>query len=186
MLAQKEKKIEALDFKQKLNIQNFEEENILRFRKNCKNAKLRNIYFRLIHNDFFTYERMKRFKMTETDECPRCGNLETTKHLLYECNHSKNIWKLYNDLMTQTLNEHDKVNKYEDIFNSCEWPGTAMVKIRIIQELIQIERPKNWNAEKILNIVRDLMNVERYNAINNRNIKKFNDRWQSFKIDSNV
>ena len=53
------KKIEALDVKNKLGIDNFDEENITRFRNNCKNPNLRNIYFRLIHNDFFTRVRIK-------------------------------------------------------------------------------------------------------------------------------
>jgi hypothetical protein len=34
------KKIEALDVKNKLGIENFDEENITRFRSNCKNPKL--------------------------------------------------------------------------------------------------------------------------------------------------
>ncbi len=45
-------KVESLDGKTKLGIKTFDEDNILNFRINCKNPKLRNIYFRLIHNDF--------------------------------------------------------------------------------------------------------------------------------------
>jgi hypothetical protein len=33
-------KIDVLDFKKKLGIDNFDEENITRFRSNCKNPKL--------------------------------------------------------------------------------------------------------------------------------------------------
>jgi hypothetical protein len=40
------KKIDVLDVKNKLDIDNFDEENITRFRSNCKNPKLRNIYFK--------------------------------------------------------------------------------------------------------------------------------------------
>jgi hypothetical protein len=72
------KKINVLCVKNKLG----DEENITRFRSNCKNPKLRNIYFRLIHNDFFTHVRMKKYGMTVTDECPICNMTETSKHLL--------------------------------------------------------------------------------------------------------
>jgi hypothetical protein len=85
------KRIDALDVKNKLGIENFVGENITKFRSNCKNPKLRNIYFRLIHNDLFTHVRMKKYRMTVTDECPRCGITETSKHLLWECAHVKNI-----------------------------------------------------------------------------------------------
>ena len=175
------KKIETLDFNNKMRVENFEEENITKFRNKCKNPKLRNIYFRLIHNDFFTHVRMKKYKMTETDECPRCGVTETTKHLLFECAHSKNIWNLFNNLMTQTSNDQEKVNKYDDIFRTCDLPGTTMVKANITQDLIQIDRPKNWNREKLLDIIKELMNIERYNAFTNRTLNKFMTKWHCFE-----
>ena len=59
------KKIEVLGLRNKLGIENFDKDKITRFRSNCKNSKLRNIYFRLIHNDFFTHVRMKKYKMTQ-------------------------------------------------------------------------------------------------------------------------
>jgi hypothetical protein len=56
-----------------LGIENFAEENFTRFRNNCKNPnqKIYTLYFRLIHNDFFTRVIMKKYRMAVTDECPR-------------------------------------------------------------------------------------------------------------------
>jgi hypothetical protein len=176
------KKIDVLDVKNKLGINNFDEENITRFRSNCKNPKLRNIYFRLIHNDFFTHVRMKKYRMTVTDECPRCSITETSKHLLYECAHVGNIWSLFNNLMSQTGNDKQCINNYEDVFQVSDTPAISIVKAKIIQSLIQIERPINWNREKLLDIIKDLINVERYNAIESRTINKFNLKWNLFKI----
>jgi len=174
------KKIEVLDVKNKLGIDNFDEENITRFRNNCKNPKLRNIYFRLIHNDFFTRVRMKKYRMTKDDECPRCNMTETTKHLLWECIHVKIIWRLFNDLMNCTENGQECVNNYENVFQTCELPAISIVKAKIIQALIQIERPINWNREKLLDTIKDLINVERYNAVVSRTIHKFNLKWNIF------
>jgi hypothetical protein len=150
------KKIEALDVKNKLGIDNFDEENITRFRHN--------IYFRLVHNGFFTHVRMKKYRMRENDECPRCNMTETTKHLLCE----KKIWKLFNDLMNHTENGQECINNYENVFRTCEEPAISIVKAKIIQALIQIERPINWNREKLLDTIKDLINVEEYNAVVSR------------------
>ena len=175
------KKIEILDFNSKLGIDSFDENGITRFRSNCKNPKLRNIYFRLIHNDFFTRVRMKRYKMTETDECPRCGLTETTKHLLWECEHVKHIWSLFNALMTQAANGKECIKKYEDIFQTCELPGACTVKMKIIQEMIQIERPMNWNREKLETIIKELIKIDKYNANVTRSIGKFKIKWNSLE-----
>ena len=63
-------RVEKTNFNIRLGLDEFNETNILVFRRHCKNAKLRNIYFQLIHNDFFTHTRMKRYKMVMSDKCP--------------------------------------------------------------------------------------------------------------------
>jgi hypothetical protein len=125
---------------------------------------------------------MKKYRMTVTDECPRCGITETSKHLLYECAHVRNIWSLFNNLMSQIGNDQQRINNYEDVFQISDTPAISIVKAKIIQSLIQIERPINWNREKLLDIIKDLINVERYNAIESRTINKFNVKWNLFKI----
>jgi hypothetical protein len=131
-------RLEERNFAQKLDVEEFDTNNIDTFRKHCKNIKLRNIYFRLIHNDFFTHSRMKRYKMTLTDECPRCGEVETTKHLLWECPHVTNIWKLYNDFMTKINHHESKVRHYKDVYKVGHNAGISTFKMKLIQELIQI------------------------------------------------
>jgi hypothetical protein len=175
------KKIEVRDFNAKLGIDSFDEDGITRFWNNCKNPKLRNKYFRLIHNDFFTHVRMKKYKMTETDECPRCGLTETTKHLLRECEHFKHIWSLFNALMNQVGNNKECIKKYEEVFQTCELPGTTIVKMKIIQEMIQVERPKSWNSERLETVVRELINMEKYNANVSRSTLKFGRKWNVFE-----
>jgi hypothetical protein len=167
------KKIEVLDVRNKVGIDNFDEDNITKFRSNCKNPKLRNIYFRLIHNDFFTHVRMKKYKMTVTDKCPRCNMTETSRHLLFDCVHVKNIWSLFNNLMTQIRNGQECVNNYEDVFQACELSAINILKAKLIQALIQIERPLNWNREKLLDTIKELMHIEQYNAIVSRTSNTF-------------
>jgi exonuclease III len=167
-------KNESTNFDLKLGIQNFDEENITTLRKKCQNAKFRNLYFRLIHNDFFTHVRMKKYKMTQTDCCPRCGMTETSKHLLWECQHVREIWSLYNKIMTE-----GKVNTYEEIFQINNSHSSIMIKMKTIQELIQIDRPKNWNMIIFKEKIQNLVNIERYIALNNGTITKFNNRWKN-------
>jgi exonuclease III len=171
------KKTEILNVKNKLGIENFDEENITKLRSNCKNPKLRNIYFRMIHNDFYTHARMKKFRMTSTDKCPRCGEVETSEHLLWKCVHVQNIWYLFNLVMNQINNSQECVLLYENVFKTCDIAAICLVKMRIIQALIQIERPVHWNRSNIVNIIKDLINTEKYNACMSKSIIKFKTKW---------
>jgi hypothetical protein len=66
-------------------------------------------------------------------------------------------------------------------FQACEMPATSIIKAKIIQALIQIERPINWNREKLLDTIKDLINVEKYNAVASRTINKFKVKWNLFE-----
>jgi hypothetical protein len=171
-------RVESLNVNEKLNITNFDNNFIVIMRQRCKNTKLRSIYFRLIHNDFFTHKRMKRFNMTVSDKCPRCGEIEDTKHLLWECQKVRPIWELYNSVMQNV--KADKVTSYEDIFVPGENDAVCNIKIKLIQEMIQIERPKNWNIENIKNMIVNLANMENFTSNKNNNLNKYNIKWNQF------
>jgi hypothetical protein len=55
-----------------------------------------------------------------------------------------------------------------------------IIKIKIVQCLIQIERPKNWNEDNITKIIKEVMYLEKYNAIKNKTLLKFEKKWKSF------
>jgi hypothetical protein len=172
-------KLESLNVTEKLNINQFDVENILQTRHNCKNAKLRNIYFRLIHNDFFTRERMKKYRMVESDICVRCdvNETENTRHMLWECRHVKEIWNIYNKFMTIIGCTINKVETYEDIFKACTKSSINIIKLQIIKQLIQIERPKCWTEEKMKLLIKETNDIERFNCGASRT-ELYNSKWQ--------
>jgi hypothetical protein len=98
-------KVESLNVSEKNKLFNytFEEEHFVRFRKQCKNTKLRSIFHRLLNNDFFFAERMYKYKMSETPNCQRCGMIEGHKHLLFECKTSRDMWAVYNQKMDKLI-----------------------------------------------------------------------------------
>jgi hypothetical protein len=170
-------KVEEVNFIEKLGVSDFVKTDILKFRQLCKNSKLRNIYFRLINRDFFTHSRMFKYNMTNTDKCPRCGLTESINHLIWECSHVRTIWGLYNNFVNSVGNEKDHVKTYDDVYRVGRTPAISLIKIRVIQELIQVERPKNWNENNLESIVNDLINNERYIAIQKFSLKKFLAKW---------
>jgi hypothetical protein len=56
-----------------------------------------------------------------------------------------------------------------------------MIKMKIIQELIQIERPRNWKKDKVDTLIKNLMEIERFNAYKQNKIMKFNKIWKNMK-----
>ena len=170
-------KVENIDFEEKLKINFFDKSSIETFRHQCKNVKLRNIFFRLIHNDFFTRVRMKKYKMVNDDACSRCCCSETSQHLLWECVESRKIWNHYNNLMVNANKADHCVKKYDDIFKISHNASFTIVKIKTIQELIQMTRPTNWLQSKYIDMIINLIKIEKYNAKTNTMVQKHNNKW---------
>jgi exonuclease III len=181
MLKRALNKIDKLDFSHRLGYETFNPDQIEIFRGQCKNVKLRHIYYRLISRDFYTKERMLRFKMSRNDECERCGLKETYRHLLWECRESRLVWSSFNGYLNSINFCQSDVNKYEDIFNIDKNKIISIVKIRVIQAMIQIERPKNWNIETVRKIALELKRMEIYNSIVNLKGEKTRGVWESIK-----
>jgi hypothetical protein len=149
-------KCESLNIQTKNRLTMYNNNGILRFREQCKNVKLRSIFFRLIHNDFFSHERMKRYKMTNDDKCPRCENIETSEHLLFECVHARKIWIFFNTVMKGLKIKDNQVTKYDEVFDVGFSKVATIIKIKTIQILIQIDRPMNWTILRYSNKINEI------------------------------
>jgi hypothetical protein len=166
-------KVESLNVSEKNKLCNytFEEEHFVRFRKQCKNTKLRSIFHRLLNNDFFFAERMYKYKMSETPNCQRCGMIEGHKHLLFECKTSRDMWAVYNQKMDKLIKNFERIDSYEKIFDFKGGSMENIVKIKLIQETIQIKRPTYWSNEKMEIIIQDQITL-------NSKIKSRNNHLQ--------
>jgi hypothetical protein len=74
-----------------------------------------------------------------------------------------------------------KVTNYEDVFVPGESDAVCNVKIKLIQELIQIERPKNWKIENFRNIIINMANIESYTASMKNQSNSNKIKWKQFR-----
>ena len=173
-------KISSTDVKTKIGLSSFDNNNFIKVRQQCKNTKMRAIYHRLTNNDFFSYERMCKFKMTNDNSCPRCGMLETTKHMLWECHDSKIIWNNLNKIVSKLGLNNEQIIEYEDIYNVTDNSPVTHIKLKIIQEMIQITRPTGWNEHRLTNIINSIIITEKYLAIKNGKLVSWQKNWSNF------
>jgi hypothetical protein len=168
------------NFQDKLGFDPGESIDVERFRKGCKNTKLRHIHFRLIHNDFYTHSKMFKYKMNDSPYCPRCGSEETTKHLLWECEDSKKIWTLFNVILSNNQLSENKILKYEDLYRTEYSSSVSIIKMKIIQAMIQIERPKNWCRTNLVNLIVQIRDFELLNSTGSTDPLKTRNKWKNF------
>jgi hypothetical protein len=77
----------------------------------------------------------------------------------------------------------DKIVTYENIFDFGGSACATLIKLKIINEFIQIERPKHLSESKIQALINLLIITEKYIAIKNQKVEKFKERWKPFLVN---
>ena len=47
-----------------------------------------------------TKQRMFKFKMTNSDQCDICGEVETLKHAIWDCRRARVAWGTFDNILT--------------------------------------------------------------------------------------
>ena len=75
------------------------------------------------------------------------------------------------------------INRKEDIYDFSNGFIENGIKIKLINELIQIERPTHWTINKIINIAIEMKKIEKYILVkNNKNLSSYNKKWKNHKL----
>ena len=88
--------------------------------------------------------------MFDNNLCCRCGKVESYRHLLWGCIEARIIWQLYNQFMAQRNFHNVEVKEHSDIFIVENISMLSKVKMRIIQNMINIICPTNWTLRLLL------------------------------------
>jgi hypothetical protein len=64
------------------------------------------------------------------------------------------MWRNYNTIMLEMLPSPKSVNRFEDIYDFSGTRIENIIKIKLIQETIQIIRPTNWSESRLRNIIK--------------------------------
>jgi hypothetical protein len=86
----------------------------------------------------------------------------------------RQIFKLYSFI------KKDNCLNFCCIFINIQTICSTLIKLKIINEFVQIERPKHLSKSKIYTLVNQLINTEKFIAIKNQKLEKFKERWKPF------
>ena len=124
---------------------------------------------------------MLRFGMSRDDECARCGLKETYRHLFWECREAMKVWYSLNDNVRAIGQPQCEVKGYEDVFRIENVSIVSVIKVRVIQAMIQIERPVGWNQENIRKLAIEVKMIEIYNSVVKGKLEATKRKWGTIR-----
>ena len=123
-------------------------------------------------------DKMLKYKMVNDNKCKRCGEVETYRHLLWECREARRIWRVHGEYMVSMRQPSGEVHCYEDVFKLGDFGVVSRVKMKVIQEMIQVERPVDWSIGRIKKIVSEIKSIDLYNAAISGKIHIVRRKWE--------
>ncbi len=137
-------------FESKLGIRGHDNINPFLTARICNySTNLRTFKFRLLHMDIFTKERMFKYKMTESNRCDHCMEIETVKHVLWDCRRAREVWVVLGEIM-QGLNLGIEV-QFENLFIGYNPTNRVIEGIitRLSQIILRIDRQNGIETNTI-------------------------------------
>ena len=109
------------------------------------NSKLKSILLRCLHGDVYSKERMLRFGMIDDNFCTRCSEIETTGHMIFECQYVHMIWEKISKLTGIKPNSVNEVLGYDLNHDKI----TITIHAEILRRLLAIDRP-DYNPDLLI------------------------------------
>jgi exonuclease III len=125
--------------------------------KRLKCTRQKNTYLRIYHGDVYTKEKLFRFGLIDSPNCPRCNVAETRMHLLYECPYTLSVWRKLN----QILADQQQQPTLEQIMGIGETTNELKVRIELMMLLINPDRPTIATVDLILIALNKIEALER-------------------------
>jgi len=123
---------------------------------------------------------MLKYKMVTCCLCEGCGISESFRHLMWDCVNIKQSWGNLNKILVRKNLGNDVITDYEDVFNFDKSAATNTIRLKIIQNFIQVERRTLNSEEQIELIITELIKKEKYVAIKNKKVAKIQTKWKQF------
>jgi len=159
-----------------------------------KDVKLRNLQFKMLHNIYPTMKHLKRWRIKESENCGSCGEIETFKHAVFDCQIAKNSFKnMEDEINARYFNgTHNIELTLEDItlgvsatkslqsLNKEQAIGIDIVLILLKQRLIlQREAKFELTREDIVSLFEERYRIDKYNSkvYKKGNSCKIDRRW---------
>ena len=110
-------------------------------------ARHRNALLKCVHGEVYTKEKLHRFGLIDSNQCPRCNQIDTLRHKIFECVYTKKIWEeffKYDDKLTGTNLINEPIEN--KVFGALRQANIQYMTLaaEIIQRILYLKDDQNF------------------------------------------
>ena len=111
------------------------------------NVRHRNMLLRVAHGEFYTKEKLNRFGLIDSPNCPRCDELESLQHKFIECQYITHIWQIVHssskNLLTVDPANYDRAAAILGVYLDSN-PVILTINAEILQRISCLKDNENY------------------------------------------
>ncbi len=130
--------------------------------RRLKSTKHKNTLLRIWNGDCLSNSRLIHLGIKDTNICPKCGELDTPKHLLINCRHAKRVW----EMLMQKIPQRAACSAMQYAIGINDTRSKLMVKAEVLKYLMHF---RELDPEEIIN-----KSLSYLKAVNNRDTELIN------------
>jgi len=127
--------------------------------------------FRLLHLDIFTKHRMFKLKMVENEACEVCGEIETLKHAIWECNRAKKTWQTFS-AMLEYLSSQVSIT-FDTLFVGFNPTNSVLESVitKLTQSLMSYDRGSMIGTQNVKRILYNYATLNKYKTASKKRME---------------
>jgi uncharacterized protein (UPF0335 family) len=150
--------------------------------KKLTSVKHKNTMLRILNGDIFCKLRLHRFKMIDSNLCDRCGEIETSEHLLINCPHANRIWSHVQSILASVnINFNVTIENVLNVGNHTNDQAIIAIVAEINAINMQINRPTDVQRAQIVQTIKNLIKNEKSHALRTKSLRKYNKVWKKIE-----
>ena len=122
-------------------------------------------------------ERRFKFKISESPNCEYCGEIESVKHRIWDCDRSKSCWEYFNQL-TEQFNESAYAT-YESVILGSNKPEQVLEEIivLILRMIMAVDRSNFIEQDQIKKAIKNKYSLDKMVSDNHKKLQNLDVKW---------
>jgi len=147
-------------------------------------TKLRNVQYKILHNIYPTMYHLHKWKIKSNPNCTHCNETETLSHAIYECEIAQSTLSNFVNIIKSVTNITLHLN-LEDVMCGIQndmkgkWSIDCLLILIKRNLILQREDKRTLNEDEIKKMIIGQIKNEKYIAIKQGKMKKYESRWHT-------
>ena len=149
------------------------------------NARVKYFQYQVVHRTLITNKKLYQFNLLDHNTCDNCNEIETIRHLLFECNSVKKLWRDIGKWIKDRIKSKINTDTFFILLGHPKHKYLVNYIIIVVKHEIFKGKWNNHipNLNEIKKVLKNYMKLEIFIGSTTNGLEKVMGKWSSIYND---